>query len=360
MDRNTTLATVMRALRAVSDGSLRFSEAAALRLGLSASDVETLEVLRDLGGTTAGRLSELTGLTTGAVTRMIDRLEHAGYVRRIADPADRRRVVVEIDPERLAAIGPVLDSIARQTAAEVNRYTDAQLALIGEFLERVGQITMTETEKLRGAPTTDAESEPASEHAAPLGGLTEARLLFRSGVPDVTLTGDPSIGELYRARFQGPVPKIRVRDGTVSVHFPRSLFNWRGGRGRFALSTRIPWRIEVTGGTGHLTADLARATVKGIDIVGGANDIRLALGPARGTVPVRITGGADKVQVKVPGTAEVALRVTGGASRVSFAGQSTRRAGGMERFATPSWASAVDRYDVEVTGGASRVTVERE
>jgi DNA-binding MarR family transcriptional regulator len=67
---------------------------------VSDSDVEALEMLLDSGSATAGRLAELMGLTTGAVTRVIDRLEQGGYVRRIPDPADRRRVIVELVPRR--------------------------------------------------------------------------------------------------------------------------------------------------------------------------------------------------------------------------------------------------------------------
>ena len=70
----------------------------------------------DLGATTAGRLAEITGLTSGAVTRVIDRLEQAGYVRRVPDPADRRRVIVEVVPEKVAAIQSTLGRIGEAGA----------------------------------------------------------------------------------------------------------------------------------------------------------------------------------------------------------------------------------------------------
>ena len=84
--------SVIRSLRRVNLQGSFFGQTVAIRFGLSESDVEALEVLIDTGAATAGRLSELMGLTTGAVTRVIDRLEQAGYVRRVPDPADRRRV----------------------------------------------------------------------------------------------------------------------------------------------------------------------------------------------------------------------------------------------------------------------------
>ena len=90
MDREN-IDSVIRSLRRVNLQGSFLGQTVAVRVGLSESDVEALEVLIDTGAASAGRLSELMGLTTGAVTRVIDRLEQAGYVRRVPDPADRRR-----------------------------------------------------------------------------------------------------------------------------------------------------------------------------------------------------------------------------------------------------------------------------
>ena len=102
MDRDQAVESVVKALRRVNFQGSIFGQSVAIRLGLSESDVDALELLLDSGAATAGRLAELMGMTTGAVTRVIDRLEQAGYVRRTTDPADRRRVVIEIVPERAA------------------------------------------------------------------------------------------------------------------------------------------------------------------------------------------------------------------------------------------------------------------
>ena len=103
MNRNN-IDSVIRSLRRVNLQGSFFGQTVAIRFGLSESDVDALEVLIDTGAATAGRLAELMGLTTGAVTRVIDRLEQAGYVRRIPDPADRRRVIVELIPEKMEAV----------------------------------------------------------------------------------------------------------------------------------------------------------------------------------------------------------------------------------------------------------------
>src|SRR3954451_24462669 len=120
--------SVLRALRRVNIQGSFFGQTVAIRFGLSESDIETLEALIDMGASTAGRLSEMTGLTSGAVTRVIDRLEQGGYVRRVADPADRRRVIVEAIPEKVAAVQAALNRVTTAGADEIGRYSEAQLA----------------------------------------------------------------------------------------------------------------------------------------------------------------------------------------------------------------------------------------
>ena len=138
------------------------------------------------------------------------------------------------------------------------------------------------------------------------------------------------------------MPKVRVRDGTVTVHYPRTMFVWRGGRGRFVLNARIPWRIEVTGGANHVVGDLGRLRLAGFEMIGGASDVRLSLGPATGIVPIRVTGGMGKLQVRRPSGAAVTVRVSGGVGRVELDGQQAK-AGGNVRIGTPGSESAADR-----------------
>ena len=173
MDKRQGIDGVVRALRRVNFQGSIFGQSVAIRLGLSESDIDALELLIDTGAATAGRLSEAMGLTTGAVTRVIDRLEQAGYVRRITDPADRRRVVVEVVPEQVATVESLLDSLGTPRAAEAERYSDDQLATINDFLTRMADLTQTEATRIR-TDTTEHASDPVgpSEHTAPLGGLT--------------------------------------------------------------------------------------------------------------------------------------------------------------------------------------------
>lgn len=136
------------AQRAAADGIL-FHQAVADRLGLHVSDLRCLNILLEAGPVPAGEIGERTGLTTGAVTRMVDRLEGAGYVRRESDPADRRRVMVSPVPEQMARIDPMYAGMAQAWSAAMSDYDDEQLAAILALFDRLHEITRVEVTRLR-------------------------------------------------------------------------------------------------------------------------------------------------------------------------------------------------------------------
>jgi DNA-binding MarR family transcriptional regulator len=121
------------------DGAIE--DLAALRLGISPTDLRCLNAIQNKGELTAGELARELGVTTGAVTGVLDRLESAGYAERVHDPADRRRVRSTVTPyflERAESIwGPLAADWQRRIAA---RFTAAELATIVEFLELTGEI----------------------------------------------------------------------------------------------------------------------------------------------------------------------------------------------------------------------------
>jgi DNA-binding MarR family transcriptional regulator len=94
---------------------------------------------------TAGDLGERTGLTTGAVTAVIDRLEAAGYVRREADPTERRRVIVRVIPSRLRGVGRLFEPLAAAMAELCVRYTDQELATILGFINLSSEVARRHT-----------------------------------------------------------------------------------------------------------------------------------------------------------------------------------------------------------------------
>lgn len=138
------------ALRRHSGVTVLFHAAVAERMGLGLADHKCLDLLLRLGPMTAGELASKTGLTTGGITGVIDRLERAGYAIRAKDPNDRRRVIVQaVQDKALTDFGPVFESIARATSTMLNRYSVTELELLLEFLNRADKIVEEQTIALR-------------------------------------------------------------------------------------------------------------------------------------------------------------------------------------------------------------------
>ena len=112
----------------------RFDQAVADALGLNRTDMRCLDTIEREGSVPAGRLADTTGLTSGAITTALDRLERAGYARRVPDPTDRRRVLVELTPqlrERTYAFYEPHIALSEQL---FQRYSQEQLELLHEFV----------------------------------------------------------------------------------------------------------------------------------------------------------------------------------------------------------------------------------
>ena len=149
-NRSKLLTALGGEFRQFATVTVLFHQAIADRLGMHVTDHKCAGILLRTGPITAGELAEQTGLTTGAVTGVIDRLEKAGFVRRAKDPGDRRRVVVEPVPERIERqIGPLFESIGRTMADVCAQYSNQELALIRDFIARFHQGAWDEIRKLR-------------------------------------------------------------------------------------------------------------------------------------------------------------------------------------------------------------------
>ncbi|WP_030480676.1 MarR family winged helix-turn-helix transcriptional regulator [Lentzea albidocapillata] len=123
-------------MREQSALTVMFHARVAEQMGLSATDEKCLDLaMRADGPLTAGRIADLSGLSTGAVTGVIDRLERAGYVRRVRDPHDRRKVLVEVTPGDLDKLGKPFEK-ARDSLIEVlGHFDDDELQVIERYLK---------------------------------------------------------------------------------------------------------------------------------------------------------------------------------------------------------------------------------
>lgn len=354
MDRES-IDSVLRSLRRVNlQGSL-FGQTVAIRFGLSESDIEALEVLLDTGTATAGKLSDLMGLTTGAVTRVIDRLEQAGYVRRVPDPADRRRVIVELIPDRMAAVEATMARVGDKSASAIGHYSEAELAVINDFLTRMEAINRAEAEALRGDP--DQRADEPSQHVAPIGGLTRARLLVKAGAHALLIRGFNHPDHLYRATFEGRVPHVRLRDGTVTMGYKgRWLWDALDRRSDVLLNSQIPWDIELAGGAGKLQGKLSDVDLRSFRLSGGVDQLRLTLGRPTGEVALDLVQGVNKVRIERPTGVAVRLVLKGGAGRIDFDRQRVDGTGDTTLESAASVATG-DRYLLTISGGAGKVTI---
>ena len=151
MKREETIEAISQKFREMSTETIMFHQAVADVLGLHITDHKSYDLISRFGAMPAGRLGELTGLTTGAVTGIIDRLEEAGYVRRTDDPKDRRRTIVE--PIRSKKLERKMEAIFIPLHERMHKilssYSDSELAfLLDATTEHVDQ-THEESKKLR-------------------------------------------------------------------------------------------------------------------------------------------------------------------------------------------------------------------
>ena len=138
--RRDLLRQLEETLRKVGAQSVLMSDTVGRLVGLNSTDLECLDLLYLSGPITAGRLAGHTGLTTGAMTAVIDRLERAGFVRRMRDANDRRRVLVTALPPGIRRIEPLYRRLAERTASLNAAYDDRQLAVVVDYLSRAADL----------------------------------------------------------------------------------------------------------------------------------------------------------------------------------------------------------------------------
>lgn len=126
-----------------------FDNLAAKRLGVNDTDLHCLNIIENSGGLTAGELAGEAGLTTGAVTGVVDRLERAGHARRVPDSNDRRRVKLEVTPRFYQRAGRIWGPLAADWERTLSRYSAAELEQIIEFLRATNEVGRRHLDRLR-------------------------------------------------------------------------------------------------------------------------------------------------------------------------------------------------------------------
>lgn len=369
-------ANLANALHALIAGSVATHEAVADRLGINSTDLRCLGLATSEPGLTPTRLAELAGLTTGAITGVLDRLERAGFVRREADPADRRRLRVRLIPDRLGELGEYYKPIIRRAVELSADWEPAARSHLATYLDGFAANLHDEAARLRIAARGGMVGDT---YTAPLGTVTHARLVFGSGAPRLAfggsalrqqvrvvaetaasrlrLGGATAADELIRATFTGPPPDVRTVEGVVTMRYSRRLLDARSRLADVALNPAVSWSIEVDGGVTDLEGDLSAIRLTGLDVRGGANHVVVRLGRPDGTARVALDGGASAVRFDRPKGVAAALQIRGGVSRLRFDGRLVKTSGGNFRVQTKDYAGAPERYEIEMSGGASELTI---
>lgn len=368
------LASIRQAVRTPA-----FDEAVAARVGINATDLRCLEQVISEPGLTPGRLAEVAGLTSGAITGVLDRLERSGFVTRRPDPADRRRIAVAAVPERAAEVAAALAPLDAALDAALTRHPVEHRAAIADFLRASAGVVGAETARLL------AEARGGfvgADYRAPLGGAVRARLGFTSGAPRLALNvaplgpraaarviAEPSAsrlelaagapaGQLASASFDGPRPDVRSANGNLEIRYRRqAMAAFVSRRARVALSADVPWAIELDGGLTDLVGDLSGLRLERLEVEGGTNHVDLMLPRPQGTVVVRFAGLASSVRLRRPAGVPIAVRLAGGVSHLVVDGRRSEQVGGRRRWAADGFEQAPDRYELEILGGASDVRI---
>src|SRR5438132_1538691 len=218
------------------------------------------------------------------------------------------------------------------------------------------------------APSTNFGTRQANVSDR-LGGLTAATLDLGYSGATVDIHAGTSLGDsLYQAHVEYPgsddPPTISLdhETGTLAIgegpgFSPLRLFGAARRHVALTLTDRIPWNLKVSGcqTTRHL--DLRRLQLAKVEISGGASRMEAQLPNPKGTVVIDISGGLSNLTLLAPTGAQWRVAVSGGVSGLGINGSFYAAISGDFQQESPGYASASDRFDIEISGGASHVDV---
>jgi DNA-binding MarR family transcriptional regulator len=136
--------------RELNSRAIMFHHAIGERMGLSATEHKAADILRRFGPMTAGELAGQTGLTTGAVTGLVDRLEREGFVKREHDKSDRRRVIIKpVARGKFDEVQGLFDPLKEEMGKLLSQYGQTEKAAIADFAVKAAEVFKEETNRMR-------------------------------------------------------------------------------------------------------------------------------------------------------------------------------------------------------------------
>jgi hypothetical protein len=191
-------------------------------------------------------------------------------------------------------------------------------------------------------------------------GARRSSLAVLTGAVSVTVSAAVMPGQLLRAWTPAG---SGVRPRLVAVNGQVQLFTVGTGQGggpdavQVELSASVTWQLQFSGGSSETTLDLGGGHVSGIDFTAGSSLISMSLPRPARTVTITLAGGASQVLITAPAGVQERLRLYGGASQATLGGRTYTGLAGGTVLASPGWAGARSRYDVDAPAGVSMIAV---
>jgi DNA-binding MarR family transcriptional regulator len=148
-NRDTIISELALAVRAYQNAVDAIDQIASEVMGINRTDLRCLDLLAFRERMTAGQLAEAAGLSTCAVTAVLDRLERAGYVQRVRDTEDRRRIFIAVTDEARRRSEEIYGAIGAEGLAALEKYSTKELALLRDFMLEGTELNMRQAARLR-------------------------------------------------------------------------------------------------------------------------------------------------------------------------------------------------------------------
>jgi hypothetical protein len=234
--------------------------------------------------------------------------------------------------------------------------------------------------RLSSSSPTGNQVEAYRDVLQPLGTANSGRLVFASSAGGIRIRANPRLRHLYRARFEGQIPSVRVENGMITIRYHVfSVADWldttHQPRAAVVLNGSIPWEIEFRGGLFRLAANLAGLKLRSLDLNCSASKVRITLPRPAGTVYLYVAGSPSNVVLRRPAGVAMRVQISGGGSEVTFDGLPPSAGGGLPPggvggaqglppsggggigWQTARYANEADRYDLSISSRVSKLRV---
>jgi DNA-binding MarR family transcriptional regulator len=328
-----------------------YQQALADAVDMHPTDIAAVLAIEAAGSLTPGDLADALGLTSGAVTGVVDRLISVGAVQRTADPQDRRRVLISSAGDTSDAV--VFSArLADELASRLGK-SDPQEAL--RVLEAVQDALATQISALRGESREVGALDELTV-SAPTGGVTRARLEISPSTAAIVIDTLAARGDLFRAQFTRDRPSVSVSEGSVVMRFASRALE--GRLAAISLASSPSWSLRIRGGHAKVRANLSEIALRRLTLMRGRNDVDVALPKATRQTPVRVNGGQGQINLRIPDSAPVQI-VSRGDGNVVIVKDKRIVTTSEHRWATSDFDEERPGYSVWLLGGTNKLTVTR-